>query len=768
MEMKKRFFILRRSNVRIYILSFIAALSCFVTAAQEKFNSDTVYQSEPVTIIATHASERISPVTFSNLNHLEIKQQYSAQDVPVLLSELPSITFYSENGNGTGGYSYITLRGFEQQRLSIMVNGVPQNDPEDFSVYWIDFPDLLGSTTNIQVQRGAGSAFYGPPAIGGSVNLLAVPFQPKPYVTLESTLGFQEYGATNTIMLSTRKYSATFNSGLVDNRYMFYGRLGTLSTDGYRDKSWDEINSYFFGVERLDETMTTRIHFYGGPFSDGLVYNGIPKFYNNDLKLRRTNYSYFELNSAQDSVTYASSRRPQEAEQFSQPHFELLHEWKLSSNITLYNTLFYIQGDGYYDYDGSGLDTSSLHLGSAYGFPTSTNPSNILVRAFVGNKQWGWLPRLEINHGTGILTLGAELRFHHSLHWGKIAYAEDLPMNYDPDYRVYEYNGGKNIISVYGHELYKLDDAMALMTDLQFVYNRYSLENEKFLNNSLSVNYFFLNPRVGVNYNINESINSYINLAYTSREPRLKDLYSAEESIWGSTPQFEADTAGGTVKYNFNKPIAKPEHLFDLELGSVYRAGQTMASVNVFWMEFQDELIKSGAVDIFGEPVMGNANRTRHIGVELQGQMDIAFGFIISGNATVSCNRLINYSIVDSVNNGIIYRHKLDGNPIAGSPDFMGNFRLSYSYSDLNASLDAKYVGDFYTDNTKSILLKNDAYTVVNAMLSCRITLGSSNFLTLRGEVRNLFDALYNMSGEGEEFFPAAERNYIIGMSLQL
>ena len=272
-----------------------------------------------------------------------------------------------------------------------------------------------------------------------------------------------------------------------------------------------------------------------------------------------------------------------------------LHEWRLSPNITFNNTLFYIQGDGYYDYDGSGLDTSSLHLGSAYGFPTSTDPSNILVRAFVGNKQWGWLPRLEINHETGVLTLGAELRFHHSLHWGKIEYAENLPMNYDPDYHIYEYNGGKDMISIYGHELYKLDDAMTLMTDLQFVYNRYSLENEKFLNNSFSVPYFFLNPRVGVNYNINESFNSYISLAYTSREPRLKDLYSAEESIWGSTPQFEADTTGGIVKYNFSKPLAKPEHLFDLELGGVYRNGQTMASVNFFWMEFQDELIESGS-----------------------------------------------------------------------------------------------------------------------------------------------------------------------------
>jgi iron complex outermembrane receptor protein len=754
--------------MRIYIPFFAVAVSYSFAISQEMPELDTVYQADPVTIIATHASERITPVTFSNLKHSEITQQYSVQDVPALLSELPSITFYSENGNGTGGYSYITLRGFDQQRLSVMVNGVPQNDPEDFSVYWIDFPDLLGSTTNIQVQRGAGSAFYGPPAIGGSVNMLAVPFQPKPSVILENSLGFQEYGATNTIVLATRKYSATFNSGLVDNRYMFYGRLGKLSTDGYRDKSWDDINSYFFGAERLDETMTTRIHFYGGPFTDGLVYNGIPKFYNSDLNLRRSNYNYFELNSTQDSITYAANRRSQETEQFSQPHFELLHEWRLSPTITFQNTLFYIQGDGYYDYDGSGLDTSSLRLGNAYGFPTSTNPSNILVRAFVGNKQWGWLPRLEINHGSGVLTLGAELRFHRSLHWGKIAYAENLPMNYDPDYRVYEYNGGKNIISLYGHELYKLDDVLTLMTDLQFVYNRYTLSNEKFLNNSFSVPYFFLNPRIGVNYNVNESVNTYISLAYTSREPRLKDLYSAEESIWGSTPQFEADTTGGIIKYNFKKPIAKPEHLFDFELGGVYRDRQTMASVNIFWMEFQDELIKSGAVDIFGEPVMGNADRTRHIGVELQGQIDLAPGFTISGNTTISYNRLVRYSVVDGSTNGIVYRHNLDGNPIAGSPDFMANLRLTHSIGEWRASIDAKHVGSFFTDDTKNDLLKNDAYTVVNAMLSYRITLGSGVFLSIRGEVRNLFDALYTMSGEGNEFFPAAERNYILGVSLQM
>ena len=132
--------------MRIYFFCFITILGSCFAAAQNKSDRDTMYHAEPVTIIASHASERISPVTFSNLSRSEIKQQYSVQDVPVLLSpKMPSTTFYSENGNGTGGYSYITLRGFAQQRLSVMVNGVPQNDPEDFNVYWIDFPDLLGS-----------------------------------------------------------------------------------------------------------------------------------------------------------------------------------------------------------------------------------------------------------------------------------------------------------------------------------------------------------------------------------------------------------------------------------------------------------------------------------------------------------------------------------------------------------------------------------------------------------------------------------------------
>ena len=477
----------------------VAALPCAAFAQVEAPAKDTVYQLSPIVITATQAVERKTPVTFSNLNAQTLQIRNSTQDVPVLLSELPSITTYSENGNSIG-YSYINLRGFDQRRISVMINGVPQNDPEDHNVYWIDFPDLTSSTDNIQVQRGAGSAFYGPAAIGGSVNLVTNPFASDPGITLEAMTGFQQFAdSSHSLQLNTRKVSATFNSGLVDGQYMFYGRLGRITSDGYRTNAWVNLDSYFMGAIRFDGSMTTRFHFFGGPIQDGLAYDGLGRFVNDDPVLRRQNVvAGWTADSAGTAYASVQFRRPQEVESFSQPHYELIHDWHLSPALTLHNTFFYYTGEGYFDYDASWADTSMLRIGYRYGIPTSQNPTAALVRAFVGNSQWGWLPNLAIEHAGGSLTVGAEMRVHRSTHWGKIEYAEGLPAGFDPDYHFYEYNGGKNMLSLYAHELYRLEENLLFMADLQFVYNRYTFGNERFLANDFSVPYTFLNPRAGI------------------------------------------------------------------------------------------------------------------------------------------------------------------------------------------------------------------------------------------------------------------------------
>lgn len=725
-----------------------------------------ILPGQEVIVTATQAKERETPVTFSNLTVREIRQRYAFQDAPAVLSELPSIVHYSWNGNDLG-YTFLNLRGFEQRRLSIMVNGIPQNDPEDHQVYWIDMPDMLAYTQNIQVQRGAGSSFYGPPAIGGSINIVTTPITTTPRISLSSGWGFQEFGAENRIALNTRRYSFSLSSGLLNNRYVLYGTLSKIASDGYRRNSWVDFNSYFFGAARFDETMTTRIHLFGGPIADGLSYVGIPQYYNEDKTLRRSNYSFWDFDSTGTRIGFFVEQKPQTIENFFQPHYEILHEWRLSSTTTLHNTLFYIQGDGFFDYDGDWVwydNAASKWFHSVVGYDSTFGASKFptfVLRGFVGNKQWGWLPRIELDHRNGKLTVGGEVRIHRSVHWGKIQFASELPSpSYDPDFHFYEYNGEKDMISVYGHELYRLAEATTLMADLQLAYNRYGIKNEKFLSNNFDISYFFVNPRLGLNYNFSDEWNGYVALGVTSREPRLRNLYAAEDAWFVAKPEFETDASG---KYIFDKPLAKPERLLDIELGGGYRFEKGKLSANLYWMEFQDELVKSGKIDIFGASILLNAKRTRHVGFELEGRYQLTGELEISGNATLSTNKIVQHRFFDKKDS----LNVLDSNPVAGFPNTVANVRLRYGMENWSLSLLMKYVGAFHTDNLNDARNKVNAFTVFDLDAAWKLPVILTNVeLQLNGKVRNLFNTLYLAGGEGSYFYPAAERNYFVGLNV--
>lgn len=721
-----------------------------------------------VTVVATRGHERKTPAAFSTLPQNDIQARYAAQDVPVLLSELPSTKFYSESGNGVG-YNYLSIRGFDQRRISVLINGVPQNDPEDHNVYWLDFPDLLANVEDIQVQRGAGSAFYGPPAIGGSVNIITSHFSPERAVN--AYVGGGTY--------DTRRYSLALNSGLLRNKYMLFARFSRIQSDGYRDRSWVDFKSYFLGVARVGEKSTTRLHFYGGPIEDHLAYYGISKESANSRESRRQN----------------PIRRPDEIENFNQPHLELIHEYRASNRLRLNNTVFWVRGYGFFDYDGSWAPMSYFRLSPKYGFAVDNVPEelivdsvlirpyeniyvdSLLIRAYVDNTQFGWLPQITWLHGRGDLTIGAELRVHRSLHWGRIQDSDsNLPraiagefhdLNYIGRRRYYEYRGAKNMISPYVHATYLLRPNLNVMFDLQWAHLQYRLYDEKFIGTEFTRPYDFLNPRIGVNYNFTEQLNVFANFSRTSREPRLKNFYDTAEAStpesWGAiVPQFEANLDGS---YNFDKPLVKPETLNDYEFGVAYRNGGRRASINFFYMDFKDEIIKQGQLDRFGQPITGNAERTLHTGIELVAGARIFPKLTLSGNLMLSRNELKEYTIYA----GDGSRQVLDGNPIAGFPNALANARLTFTDFGLTASLAMQYAGKQYTDNFKNAQNAVDPYTVFNGMMGYTFTRGSRlGGLSLQLHVQNLFDKLYIMHGEGEEFFPAAERQIFVNAKYEL
>jgi iron complex outermembrane recepter protein len=700
--------------------------------------------AQPITVTATLGRPRETPVTFNDLKAEDLREQYTVQDVPVLLSELPSTTYYSESGTSTG-YTYVNIRGFDARRIAVMVNGVPQNDPEDHNVYWLDMPDLTASLDEIEVQRGAGSAFYGPPAIGGSINLVTRNIGAER--SLELSGGYGSY--------NTKRFSASASSGLIEDRYAIHARLSMIQSDGYRDRAWVDYKSYFLGLARYDGSMTTQIHLYGGPIADGLAFYGIPKSDVKDREKRRAN----------------PIMRPEELENFSQPHFELLHEWRLGPILTLNNTIFYVRGDGFFDYDGSWAPYSYFRVTPDAGFPVQGDPDTLyipgaLIRAHVTNSQVGWLPRLTWRQGAGEIVAGGELRFHGSHHWGRLQHFESALVDIPYDYHYYDYKGAKDIASLYVHGLLSPAPDLTVMANVQYAYNAYRLYDEQFVGNDFTVPYHFVNPRVGVNYNMTSTWNTYLSAAYTSREPRLKNLYDAAESStppsWGSvTPQFAVLPDGS---YDFDEPLVKPERLTDFEVGLGYRSDGATASANLYWMEFTDEIVRSGQVDRFGQPITGNADRTRHYGLELSGSVLAPAGFEVAANATVSRNRFVRHTDY-STGAGIT----LDGKPIAGFPDLLANLRLTWRGGPAAVSCSGRYQGKLYTDNFKNDNNTVDPFFVVNAWASYRIG-GASAMpsLEIRLQVNNLFDALYATYGEGEQFFVGAERNAFLNLAVSI
>ncbi|MGO9482782.1 MAG: TonB-dependent receptor [Candidatus Kryptoniota bacterium] len=731
------------------------------------------YKLLPIVVTAQIAKERQSPVTFSDLPGKTVESQFAYQDIPVMLSQLPSITQYSENGKGIG-YSHITMRGFDQTRISIMVNGIPQNDPEDHDVYWIDMPDLQASMATIQVQRGAGNEFYGAPAIGGSINLETTNLANNR--ELNFSLGAGSTGSNGMV----QRYSTSLSSGLIDNKYSFYAHLATNMTDGYRQNSWVNLDSYFLNATRYDPDVTTEINIYGGPISDGLSYLGLPKSVALDKNLRTQNWDDWNTDStmvdysphmtrfiAGGDTIYAVPRRTPEIENFSQPHFELLDEWKISPTLTFNNSLFAIFGSGYYNYDGSWADTNYFRITSQYGFNPVGNPGDALIHAYEGENQYGWIPRLTIQHYSGKLVLGAELDQNVSDHWASIDWAENLPPNLPADYHYNEWHARTDVATFFAHELYDLNERTTLMGDLEYEFKQYRFYGEKFVGNQFTVPYHFLNPRIGLNYNISQESSLYFSVSRTSHEPQLTSIYNADESGGGATPNF-ALNPDSTM--NFGKPLIKPETLNDFELGYHFNNDPLSFGVSAYWMEFYNELISNGLLDQYGQPIDGNAERTRHIGLEFEANANLTENFSLYGNITLSRNRLIRYdSYTDIEGNTLTTPLVLDGNVIGGFPEGMGNLRATYSSKGFSVVLLGQYAGSQYTDNFQSTQDEIDPYFVLNGWISYTL----NNFLSLSSVEfklygNNLLNKFYIASGEGEYFFPAATRSFFLNCSINL
>ncbi|MBK8597761.1 MAG: Plug domain-containing protein [Holophagales bacterium] len=127
--------------------------------ADEKAAPALPRRSEEIVVQAVRA-DADTPVTKTEVSREEIAKQNVGQEMPALLADLPSMTYYSDTGLGNG-YAYVSMRGIGPTRINFTLDGVPLNEPEDGTLYFVDFADLGSSVESLQVQRGVGTSAAG-------------------------------------------------------------------------------------------------------------------------------------------------------------------------------------------------------------------------------------------------------------------------------------------------------------------------------------------------------------------------------------------------------------------------------------------------------------------------------------------------------------------------------------------------------------------------------------------------------------------------------
>lgn len=210
-----------------------------------------------VEIIADVAVDRETPVAFSTIPVLTIQQELGSRDIPMILNSTPGV-YATEQGGGSGD-ARISVRGFDQRNVAVMVDGIPVNDMENGQVYWSNWDGLGGITRSMQVQRGLGASKLALASVGGTINIITR--------GIESKMGgsvAQEFGGDNFL-----KTTVSFNSGLLKNGFGVTFAASYKTGDGWVDRSWVKAYSYFLKIQKTLGNHLLSFGVNGAPQSHG-------------------------------------------------------------------------------------------------------------------------------------------------------------------------------------------------------------------------------------------------------------------------------------------------------------------------------------------------------------------------------------------------------------------------------------------------------------------------------------------------------------------
>ena len=532
-----------------------------LSISQNTISSDSINELNEIDII--YKAHKLSPITYQNISNSEIQELSVGQEPALFFSSTPSIISYSDAGH-TQGYSYFTLRGIDQTRINITLDGVPLNDPADQAFYFSNYADILNSIEKIQIQRGVGSSKNGTASYAGSIEM----FSPNLYNNEKMELGIG-YGSFNTL----RTYGI-YNSG-IKNKNGLYVRISKIYSDGFKQHASNNSQSLFLSGGRFGDVSSWKMNLLAGNQKNGLAWMPVSE---DDMNCDRTTNANSEL----------------EKDDFSQMLLQVQNTLTPNMNNTIKSSIYYSLADGWWDFD----------LPNYLGEETESSIEDISRNALISNLI-GFYSNYKFQNEKLNTTTGIHLN----------TYSNAFKESHMNSGEVWNENTKhKQEISVFQKTEYKIKNLL-ISGDIQYRTSVFNYEGDVNFN---EMHWSFINPKFGLSYINSENMLIYFNMGKTGRKPTRYNRFQGNDVL-----EYLCEVDKSTGEYILPNLDNEPEYVTDFELGIRTSFEKINLNVNGYYLDFKNERVLNGMFGPSGLALTSNVEQSIRTGIELYASYQI-------------------------------------------------------------------------------------------------------------------------------------------------
>lgn len=685
-----------------------------------------------------------APYAVSNVDKAQLERHAAGgREIPFLLQMTPGVVAASDNGLGIGT-GYLRIRGSADSRINVTLDGMPLNSPEDQCVFWANMNSYAASLGNVQIQRGVGTSTNGDGAFGATVALTSQTPSIVPAATVSAS-----YGSYNTYVLG-----GSFSTGLIGDHLIFDGRYTETNTDGYVDLTGSRSGSYYGGLTFIDDKVIIRYKNFGNFEKTGQAWNGLDKtlFDAGYSKYNPLNEYFTDAdgNYSDDPTPYTKAYPYRTTDNFWYNHNILSAAFQFNDKWSSTFGFRYTHGYGYYKEWRPDNKLKKFGLSD-----DNLSKTDFIRKKGLTQDWWGSNWNLNYKDGRWDVVGGFSLQNFTCNHFGHLTYAKGLEyLLSDGRYTYYDSDASKFDFSTFVKGSYRINDSWSLFADMQYRHVDYRTDgvNDKFITAgdyanvaepeefrqnefghyqhilNIDEQFNFANPKAGVSFH-RDGHNAYASFAMAHREPSRNN-------------------------YTDNGAYGAPKHetLLDYEAGYSFTNRYFHAGVNLYYMNYDNQLVQTGEISDIGEALTTNIKNSYRMGIEVTAGWNITSWLSLEGNVALSQNKVKDFDeVVEDWDAETGFRTiHYDNSDLAFSPDLVANGMLHFSYKGIDATWHTNYVGRQYLDNTGCKDRSLDSYTTsnlyINYSLPCKHFAGLKEII-FGLQVTNIFNKKYCPNG---------------------